>query len=103
MSRLTDLLKQARDLDAQLGADLEAEFRALRGQRTFGLVFERPHPDTVELPGRQIRRGDWRIESVAETDGKLRVLDLKLERVQPAVRDAHDAKALYRSEIAADY
>jgi len=44
-----------------------------------------------------------RIESVAETDGTLRVLDLKLDRVQAAVRDAHDAKALYRSEVAADY
>lgn len=58
MSRLTDLLKQARGLDAQLGADLEAEFRALRRQRTFGLVFERHHPEAVELPGRQVRRGD---------------------------------------------
>jgi len=58
VSRLTDLLKQARTLDAQLGADLEAEFRALRRQRTFGLVFERHHPEAVELPGRQVRRGD---------------------------------------------
>lgn len=58
MSRLTDLLRQARQADAQLGADLEAEFRALSKRRTFGLVFEQHQPEAVELPGRAIRRGD---------------------------------------------
>ncbi len=58
MSRLTDLLKQARSLDPQLGADLEAEFRALRKRRTFGLVFEQHRPEAVELPNRPVRRGD---------------------------------------------
>lgn len=40
MSRLTELLWQARKADAQLGADLEAEVAALIKRRTFGLVFE---------------------------------------------------------------
>lgn len=44
-----------------------------------------------------------RIESVAETDGTVRVLDLKLEAVRDVVRTATDAKALYRSDVAADY
>jgi len=58
VSRLTDLLNHARSLDAQLGADLEAEFRALRKRRTFGLVFEQHRPEAVELPNRLVRRGD---------------------------------------------
>ena len=44
-----------------------------------------------------------RIESVAETGGKLRVLDFKLESVRRAVSEAKDAKELYRSEVASDY
>ncbi len=51
MSRLTDLLRQARKVDPQLGADLEAEIGALK-QRSFGLVYEQHRPGAVELPGR---------------------------------------------------
>ena len=58
MSRLTDLLRQARQVDPQLGADLESEIAALTKRRTFGLVFERHQPEAVELPGRPVRRGD---------------------------------------------
>ena len=58
MSRLTDLLRQARQVDPQLGADLESEIAALTKRRTFGLVFERHQPEAVELPGRTVRRGD---------------------------------------------
>lgn len=57
MSRLTDLLRQVRGTDAQLGADLEKEFSALTKRRSFGLVFERHQPEAVELPGQPIRRG----------------------------------------------
>ena len=58
MSRLTDLLAQARKADPQLAADLGAEFRQLTGRSQFGLVFERHQPEAVELPGRPVRRGD---------------------------------------------
>lgn len=48
--------------------------------------------------------GDFRrIESVAETDGTLRVLDLTKPRVREAIRNAQSAKALYLSELASDY
>ena len=57
MSRLTDLLRQVRGTDAQLGADLEKEISALTKRRSFGLVFERHQPEAVELPGQSIRRG----------------------------------------------
>ncbi|AZU01152.1 site-specific DNA-methyltransferase [Brevibacterium linens] len=57
MSRLTDLLKQVRSSDNQLGADLEKEIDALTKRRSFGLVFERHQPEAVELPHQAVRRG----------------------------------------------
>lgn len=86
MSRLTELLRQARKADPQLGADLEAEVAQLMKRRQFGLVFERHQPEAVELPGRPVRRGDkvrilpprgetakgdqrlWRVERVERRD-----------------------------------
>jgi len=44
-----------------------------------------------------------RVESVAETGGVLRVLDITKPRVREAIRDAQSAKALYESEVASDY
>jgi adenine-specific DNA-methyltransferase len=58
VSRLTDLLAQTKVKDAQLGADLEREFRALSSRLSFGLNFERHRPEAVELPVRPIRKGD---------------------------------------------
>lgn len=45
-------------MDAQLGADLEREFKALSSRRAFGLNFERHQPEAVELPNRPVRKGD---------------------------------------------
>ena len=58
MSRLTDLLARTKAKDAQLGADLEREFKALSARLPFGLNFERHSPEAVELPLRPIRKGD---------------------------------------------
>ncbi len=58
VSRLTDLIGRAKKKDAQLGADLEREFKALSERRAFGLNFERHSPETVELPSRPVRKGD---------------------------------------------
>jgi adenine-specific DNA-methyltransferase len=58
MSRLTDLLRQVEGKDEQLAADLRREFEVLSKRRAFGLNFERHVPETVELPGRPVRRGD---------------------------------------------
>lgn len=58
MSRLTDLIAQAKAKDPQLGADLESEFRVLSERRPFGLNFERHQPEAVELPSRSVRKGD---------------------------------------------
>lgn len=58
MSRLSELLAQAKAKDPALGQELEREFKALSERRAFGLNFERHKPETVELPGRAIRKGD---------------------------------------------
>jgi len=58
VSRLSELLRQVEREDQQLAADLRREFDLLRKRRAFGLNFERHVPETVELPGRPVRRGD---------------------------------------------
>ncbi|MEZ9472773.1 site-specific DNA-methyltransferase [Vibrio lentus] len=58
VSRLTDLIAQAKAKDPMMGADLEREFKALSSRRSFGLNFERHRPETVELPQRPVRKGD---------------------------------------------
>jgi len=58
MSRLTDLIRQTKERDPLLAAELEREFRSLSSRRAFGLNFERHRPEAVELPGRPVRRGD---------------------------------------------
>ena len=88
MSRLTDLIAQAKAKDPTLGADLEAEIRVLQERRPFGLNFERHQPEAVELPGRAVRKGDkvrvlpprgqtqrgnqrlWRVNRINSVDGE---------------------------------
>ena len=101
MSRLTELLRQARKADQQLGDDLEKEFAALMKRRTFGLVFEQHQPEAVELPGRAVRRGDkvrvlpprgevkqgdqrlWRVEQIERVDGARVAHLLELDAEEP--------------------
>ncbi len=65
VSRLTDLLAQAKARDAQMGADLEREFQALSSRLPLRLNFERHRPEAVELPNR-VRPGS----SIKETLNK---------------------------------
>lgn len=101
MSRLTDLIAQAKAKDTTLGNELEREFKALANRRAFGLNFERHTPESVELPGRPIRKGDkvrvlpprgsldkgdqrlWKVSRTHKQDCK-RVADLTLhEAAEP--------------------
>jgi adenine-specific DNA-methyltransferase len=93
VSRLTDLLARAKAKDAALGEELEREFRALGSRRAFGLNFERHAPESVELPGRPIRKGDkvrilpprgqtkrgdhrlWRVTAIQGTTAELALID----------------------------
>jgi len=58
VSRLTDLIAQAKSINSKLGADLDSEFKVLSLRLPFGLNFERHSPEVVELPVRPIRKGD---------------------------------------------
>lgn len=58
MSRLTDLIAEAKAKDPAFGQELEREFKVLSSRRSFGLNFERHRPESVELPGRPVRKGD---------------------------------------------
>lgn len=58
MSRLTELIAEAKAKDAGLGAELEQEFKVLSSRLPFGLNFERHRPEVVDLPLRPIRKGD---------------------------------------------
>jgi adenine-specific DNA-methyltransferase len=58
VSRLTELIDQAKTKDAQFGADLDREFKTLSSRLPFGLNFERHRPEAVELPQRLVRKGD---------------------------------------------
>ena len=95
MSRLTDLIARAKARDSALGDELEREFKALASRRAFGLNFERHRPESVELPGRPVRRGDkvrvlpprgttqrgdqrlWRVTRI-EGDGEARMAQIAL-------------------------
>ena len=95
MSRLTDLIAQAKAKDPQMGADLEREYKALSSRLSFGLNFERHRPEAVELPQRPIRKGDkvrvlpergstnkgdqrlWQVKNINEK-GKRKVAKLEL-------------------------
>jgi adenine-specific DNA-methyltransferase len=89
MSRLSNLLRQIEQKDPQVAADLAHEVKALSQRRQFGLNFERHIPETVELHGRPIRRGDkvrflaprgespnsvdrtlWKVVAIARRDGE---------------------------------
>jgi adenine-specific DNA-methyltransferase len=95
VSRLTDLIAQAKSKDPQLGQDLEREFKSLSSRLPFGLNFERHRPEVVELPLRPVRKGDkvrvlpergttkagdkrlWQVKAISGR-GKSKVADLEL-------------------------
>jgi adenine-specific DNA-methyltransferase len=57
MSRLSDLLRAASQLDPQLAKDLQEEIQPLQKRLRFGLNFERHAPEAVELAGHKVRKG----------------------------------------------
>ena len=90
MSRLTDLIAQAKSKDPKLGADLDKEFKVLSSRLPFGLNFERHRPEAVELPLRPIRKGD-----------KVRVLPDR-GSTKPGDHRLWQVKAIHRAKKTAD-
>ena len=100
MSRLSNLVRQVETLDAQLGVDLKREVEALSGRRAFGLNFERHIPETVDLPGRPVRRGD-KIRFLPERGKEPNSVDRRLWRVRRVRRTEHGRVAdLFRRQDA---
>jgi len=58
MSRLHELIEQAKISNPELGKALAEEVAHLENQPTFGLVFERHAPEATELYGRPVAPGD---------------------------------------------
>lgn len=92
MSRLTDLLRAAKQLDPQLGRDLEDEIQPLQKRLPFGLNFERHAPEAVELAGHKIRKGSK--VRVLSPRGSTARGDQRLWRVDKIVDDAAEISLL---------
>lgn len=58
MARIHELIRQVERINADLASELKIEAEALASRRSFGLNFERHVPESVDLPGRPIRRND---------------------------------------------
>jgi adenine-specific DNA-methyltransferase len=111
MSRLTELIRQAKEKDPALGAELEREYRTLSGRRAFGLNFERHRPEAVELPSRRVRWGDkvrvlpprgstdrgdqrlWRVARIERTDGE------RLAHLEPLGDDEREATTVAADDL----
>jgi adenine-specific DNA-methyltransferase len=91
LSRLTDLIAQAKAKDPALGNELEREFKALANRRAFGLNFERHRPESVELPGRPVRKGDK--VRVLPPRGETKKSDPRLWRVRSLSGKSAERKA----------
>ena len=89
MSRLTELIAQAKAKDPLLGADLEREFNVLSSRLPYGLNFERHRPEAVELPQRPIHKGD-KVRALPKR-GSTKKGDQRLWQVK-AIRKAGDIK-----------
>jgi adenine-specific DNA-methyltransferase len=121
VSRLTDLIAQAKARDPQMGADLDREFKVLSSRLPFGLNFERHSPEAVELPQRIVRKGDkvrvlpkrgstkkgdqrlWQVKGIRKSgDGKIGDLELVGEtntQTQPVALDDLVVVAEFRDTI----
>ncbi len=111
MSRLTELIRQAKEKDPALGAELEREYRTLSGRRAFGLNFERHRPEAVELPSRPVRRGDkvrvlpprgstdrgdqrlWRVARIEKADGE------RLAHLEPLGGDDRESTTVAADDL----
>lgn len=119
MSRLIDLIAKAKSQNAQLGADLEREFKALSSRLPFGLNFERHSPEAVELPLRPVRKGDkvrvlsergsvkksdqrlWQVKSIHRTKktANLALLDVPKSETQSVALDDLVVVAEFRDTV----
>lgn len=117
MSRLTDLLRAAKQLDPRLGEDLEAEIRPLQKRLPFGLNFERHAPEAVELAGHKVRKGSkvrvlaprgstergdqrlWRVDAITGDTARVSLLDSSSDETETVALDDLILVAEFRDRI----
>jgi adenine-specific DNA-methyltransferase len=117
LSRLSDLLRATKQLDPQLGEDLEAELRPLQKRLPFGLNFERHAPEAVELAGHAILKGNkvrvlpprgsaargdqrlWRVKSIKGVTAEISLFDNSDEEVVTVAVDDLILVAEFRDRI----
>ena len=117
MSRLTDLLRAAKQLDPRLGEDLEAEIRPFQKRLPFGLNFERHAPEAVELAGHKVRKGSkvrvlpprgstergdqrlWRVDAITGDAAQVSLHDGSSEEPEPVALDDLILVAEFRDRI----
>ena len=96
MSRLTELLARTELKDPDLGRELAEQVLKLIDRRSFGLTFEHHIPETVQLPGRRVRRGDKVRFVMKPEEHTWRVLQIKRDsgaRIATLVNAADPASA----------
>jgi len=112
VSRLSDLVRQVAKSDPQLAKDIRAEVKALEQRRAFGLNFERHTPESVDLYGRPVRRGD-KVRILPERGqpdppGSRRLWDTRrvrdgfAELASPSVEPASEASGVETNTVPVD-
>jgi adenine-specific DNA-methyltransferase len=101
VSTLSNLLRAVADKDPQLAADISKEVQALSARRAFGLNFERHTPETVDLSGRPIRRGD-KVRFLAPRGESPKSVDQRLWKVMSIERMAAGRIAHLARQVSAE-
>lgn len=100
MSRLHDLIQEAKRSNPALGNALAEEVAHLENQPTFGLVFERHAPEATELYKRPVARGDK--VHILNARGDASKADQTLWRVLDILQDSTGATASLQETLPGD-
>lgn len=100
MSRLHDLIEEAKRSNPALGNAIAEEVAHLENQPTFGLVFERHAPEATELYNRPVARGD-KVHILNERRDASKP-DLTLWRVLDISHDSASATASLQETLPGD-
>ncbi|MER7979557.1 DNA methyltransferase [Streptomyces sp. NPDC095817] len=87
--------------DRALATDIRDHINALAERRAFGLNFERHTPETVELPGRPIRKGD-KVRFLAPRGADPKSVDQRLWRVMRIARTDDGRVASLARQVSPD-
>ncbi|MFI9614551.1 site-specific DNA-methyltransferase [Streptomyces sp. NPDC052023] len=84
-----------------MAEDIRDHIKALTERRAFGLNFERHTPETVELPGRPVRKGD-KVRFLAPRGADPKSVDQRLWRVMSTTRTDDGRVASLARQVSPD-